>query len=123
MKVLVYISILAVIFISNPVKGDLSREESMILGLKMGPNSAGTRLASVYRESENMMVDLNKALTQVHVVSKSYGKLKHKPQDYYFANTDKDLNEAINTLNKFQDQLVKSHKELKSEVESVLLEN
>ncbi len=102
---------------------DLSREETMLLGLKQGPKSAGLRLSRVYANSESMMVDLNKALTQIHVVSKNFAKLKNKPYESYFPNSNTNLDNAIKTLKEFQKQIILSHKELKAEVESTILEN
>lgn len=112
---------ISLILSTSQAKSDLTREEVMLIRLNQGHNSAGDYIAKSYSETEVILQQLNKALTQVDIVSQTYSKTKGKLSDFYFKDTQDNLHESIAALKNLQDKLKHSHKSLRSDVKQALI--
>jgi hypothetical protein len=113
---------LASIAKKQPVSsGALTREQVMLMNLNIGPKSSGALLLSSLRQMKQIINDLDKAQRQLAQIDANYAKSRGTPDDRYFTQSNKLIEESREQAQLLEDKIKQSHTELKSSIKDVLL--
>jgi hypothetical protein len=99
----------------------LNRSQTMLLNLKTAPESSGYYIVQAHRISKEIIVSLEKALSQLAAVDQSYAKYRKRPDDRFLQVASLKTTLAKQTAQDLQMQLEDAYAQLKTSVEEALI--
>jgi hypothetical protein len=97
------------------------RAQFMVLNLNRGPGSTGGHLEECRKRSYQTTLDLSKALRQLQQVEATFVKSRGRPDDHILPMTAERLKAAQKTAEQLLAEIRDAEKELKSEIQQVMI--
>jgi hypothetical protein len=101
----------------------MKREETMVLNLNLGKGSTKFYILESLRISREMQKNLGRAMRQVEQTDANYAKSRNRPDDRTMTGTVERLKQAQATAEKLEQDLEAANSELKSDIQSTLIQH
>jgi len=98
-----------------------SRFQMMVVNLNRTKGSTGFTIVQSSRQIKQMEKELDKALSQLEQVEKTYAKSRKRPDDRYFDSTEEKLKHARATAQQLESQLSDAYYDLKGAIKQTLI--
>lgn len=98
----------------------LTRSELIVLKLNAGPGSPGGAISQSLRTTRDIIPKIEKALRQIKVADREFGKERGKPDDRVLESPGAHLATAIQTAKQLEEDLVTARDDLKATIETAV---
>lgn len=100
-----------------------TREENLLLNLRTGQGSAGYFLLEALSKSKELTHDLERAMSRIEAVEKTYAKSKGRPDDKYMASTELKLTQARQRSEELTGYISDTFQDMKKTIKETLIKN